>query len=203
MCLYPRLIRNRKYIANKKNGGNVPEMKDSRVALVPVGCGYCMECMKKKANEWKVRLLEEIKTDNTGKFVTLTFNNETYTRIAEQAKKANDKLEGYELDNAIASIAVREFLERWRKKYKESVKHWLITELGQTKTEHLHLHGIIWTEDEKAIDERWNAGKDGKVGFATIGNGVKSYVSEKTVTYITKYVTKVDVVHKYYKPKII
>jgi hypothetical protein len=31
MCLYPRLIKNRKYIKNKKNGGNIPPVKDERV----------------------------------------------------------------------------------------------------------------------------------------------------------------------------
>ena len=39
MCLYPKLIKNRKYIANKKNGGNIPPVSDSRVLMVPVGCG--------------------------------------------------------------------------------------------------------------------------------------------------------------------
>ena len=61
MCLYPKLIRNRKYTANKKNNGNIPEMKDLRTALVPVGCGKCMECRKMKKREWQVRLHEEIK----------------------------------------------------------------------------------------------------------------------------------------------
>ena len=35
MCLYPRLIKNRKYIANKKNGGNIPPVSDLRVLMVP------------------------------------------------------------------------------------------------------------------------------------------------------------------------
>ena len=46
MCSYPRLIKNRKYIANKKNGGNIPPVSDLRVLMVPVGCGKCIECKK-------------------------------------------------------------------------------------------------------------------------------------------------------------
>ena len=61
MCLYPRLIMNKKYTANKKNGGVIPRLTDSRAAQVPVGCGKCMECKKQKAREWKVRLSEECK----------------------------------------------------------------------------------------------------------------------------------------------
>ena len=35
MCLYPRLARNKKYTSNKKNGGNIPKVKDKRVLSVP------------------------------------------------------------------------------------------------------------------------------------------------------------------------
>ena len=34
MCLYPKLIKNPKYKANKKNGGNIPAVFDERVKLV-------------------------------------------------------------------------------------------------------------------------------------------------------------------------
>ena len=125
MCLYPKLIRNPKYKANKKNGGVIPHMKDERVGFTPIGCGECIECMKKKANEWRVRLNEDIKKHTNGVFVTLTFSNESYRELSKLCKG-----KGYNLDNEIATLAVRRFLERWRKKYKKSVRHWLITELG-------------------------------------------------------------------------
>ena len=48
MCLFPKLIKNKKYIANKKNGGNIPPFFDDRVLHVSVGCGKCMECTKKR-----------------------------------------------------------------------------------------------------------------------------------------------------------
>ena len=44
-------------------------------------------------------------------------------------------LQGYELDNAIAAYAIRKFLERWRKKFKKSLRHWLVTELGHNGIE--------------------------------------------------------------------
>ena len=47
MCIYPRLI------ANK------------RILSVPVGCGKCMECKKQKSREWSVRLQEDIKIAQT------------------------------------------------------------------------------------------------------------------------------------------
>jgi len=195
MCLYPKLIQNRKYIANKKNGGVIPPVSDLRVLYVPAGCGKCMECKKQKSREWNVRLQEEIRHNNKGKFVTLTFSNESIKELTKEIKG----LEGYNLDNEIATLAVRRFLERWRKKYKKSVRHWLVTELGGNGTENIHLHGILWTEESaKTIDKIW------KYGYTWVGdknNG--GYVNERTVNYITKYVTKTDLKHSQYNSKIL
>lgn len=192
MCLYPKLINNPKYKANKKNGGIIPAVFDNRVLQVPIGCGNCIECRKKKKREWQIRLYEECEENKNGIFVTLTFSNES---IRELGKEINN-LDGYERDNAIASLAVRRFLERWRKKHKKSVRHWLITELGHKGTENLHLHGIIWTDKREDINNIW------KYGFTWIPSEKKK-VGERAVNYIIKYITKVDIKHSQYKPKIL
>lgn len=184
MCLYPKLIRNRKYSVTKKNGGNVPELKDPRALWVPVGCGRCIECRKQKAREWQTRLSEEIKTAK-GYFVTFTFNPESYEELS--------KLTGGE-NNALATLAVRRFLERYRKKFKVSCKHWLITELGHTGTERIHLHGILFTKaDKETISNLWG------YGFTYIGD----YCNQRTINYVVKYVTKPDLDHKEYNPVIL
>lgn len=189
MCLYPKLIKNRKYTANKKNGGVIPAVTDKRVLWVPVGCGKCMECKKQKSRSWQVRLLEDIRENKNGKFVTLTFSNES---IAELGKEF-PTLGGYEKDNKIAKLGVRRFLERWRKKHKKSVRHWLVSELGHNGTENIHLHGIIWTDEPNDIKEIW------KYGYTWEG----TFVNEKTVNYIIKYVNKMDMDHKEYEPIVL
>jgi hypothetical protein len=203
MCLYPKLIKNRKYIANKKNGGIIPAVSDNRVLMVPVGCGKCIECKKQKSREWQVRLQEEIRNNTNGKFITLTFSNESIIELTEDSK-----LEGYNLDNEIATKGVRRFLERWRKKYKKSIRHWLVTEIGGNNTERIHIHGIIWTNELEEISKIW------KYGIITIGerkyykgkemnkNSI-GYVNEKTINYIVKYVNKIDQKHKEYNSKIL
>ena len=188
MCLYPRLIKNRKYIPNKKNKGNVPKVKDIRVLYVPVGCGKCMECTKQKANEWRTRLLEEVRENWTGKFVTLSFNEKSLIKLG---KEANEK-EGYKADNEIAKIAIRYFLERWRKATGKSVRHWLVTELGGNGTERIHIHGIIWTEETRLIHDKW------QYGNVWIGQ----WINEITVNYIVKYLHKTDEKHKHYNSKV-
>lgn len=192
MCLYPKLINNPKYRANKKNGGVIPAVSDNRVLHVPIGCGNCIECRKQKKREWQIRLYEECEENKNGVFVTLTFSNESIRELGKEIKN----LDGYERDNAIATLAVRRFLERWRKKYKKSVRHWLITELGHNGTENIHLHGIIWTDNKNEIDNIW------KYGFTWVPKKDKK-VGDRAVNYIIKYITKTDIKHSTYKPKIL
>lgn len=101
MCLYPRIMKNKKYLPNKKNHKRPPALKDPRVKYVPIACGVCMECKRAKSREWQVRLNEEIKV-NKGWFVTLTFNNENLEKFKQETQD----------DNQIATKAIRLFLER-------------------------------------------------------------------------------------------
>ena len=70
MCLYPKLIRNRRYLPNKKNGGVPPVCPDERLLYVTAACGKCFECMKQKGRAWQVRLSEEIRQDPKAIFLT-------------------------------------------------------------------------------------------------------------------------------------
>ena len=211
MCLYSTIILTRKYPENKKNGGIVPAVSDKRTLYVPIGCGHCMECRKQKTNSWRVRLLEDIKEHTNGKFVTLTFSTESLKKLTSYIRDGADDPfnipEGYELDNTICTVAMRLFLERWRKKYKRSLRHWIVSELGHGATEHVHLHGIVRTEQEIASQEKvrqygyvWKGKLKGHhKGIPVLEN----YVNAKTVNYITKYVCKIDLIHQKYKPVIL
>lgn len=206
MCLYPRLIKNKKYESNKKNGGDVPPLplieingkwyEDKRVLSVPVGCQKCIECKKKKAREWQVRLLEDIRHEKNGIMVTLTFSNETIKELS-----AGIRSEGYERDNEIAKKGVRRFLERWRKKHKKSIRHWLVTELGHEGTENIHLHGIMWTD--KGIDEIRDIWEKNGYIYPRKETKKVGYVNERTVNYTVKYIHKMDKDHEYYEPKVL
>lgn len=188
MCLFPRIIINPKYKPNAKNNYNPPNLEDCRVYYAPIGCGKCIECRKQKSAGWKVRLNEDIRMNKNAVFVTLTFDEEHLLKWGSMVDDAPDKI----VENEIARIAVRHFLEKWRKKTKKSVRHWLITELGHKGTERIHIHGIIWTYDKNLIIEKWDN------GFVYLG----TYVNETTIGYIVKYITKIDSDHKGFEPKI-
>ena len=175
-------------------------MNDPRVGYVPIGCGMCFECRTKVANNWRLRLMEDIKKYKGARFIALTFSNESYTELAKIINK-KDNVDGYELDNQIATLAVRRFLERWRKKYKKSIRHWLITELGGGWTEHLHLHGIIYETNLEEVERIWKYGHVWK-GKKKNG-GLINYVNNKTINYMVKYVHKIDENHRLYKPKVL
>lgn len=222
MCLYPEIVSNPRYLPSKKNGGIIPAVKDTRALRIPRGCGHCIECRQKKANEWLVRLNEDIKHHTNGKWTTLTFSNESIKHLCNQEYKftsykwdglRKEKIleeniypigwaKGYVRDNAIATKAMRLFNERWRKKYKKALRHWFITELGHNGTENIHLHGIIWTDESiYEIEKKWEYGHIWKGNY--IYDRIINYVSPKTINYMMKYVTKVDADHKYYKSKIL
>lgn len=188
MCLHTKILPNPKYQPNRKNGGFVPEAPNLHVLVIPAACGKCSECRKQKANEWRVRLNEELRKNPTNKFATLTFSDE-----------ALEKFEEIEA-NEVASKAVELFRKRWYKKYKEGIKHWLIVELGhkakhpwERSTERVHLHGILWTNKTKEeIEKTWS------YGWVDLGE----YVNEKSINYIVKYVTKIDPTHPGFMGKI-
>lgn len=190
MCLYPKIIKNKKYTINKKNKGIIPDVKDERTLMVPIGCGKCIECKKQKKREWQVRVQEEIRENRNGKFVTMTFSNEAIDELMKSVEMNDLKKD---IDNEMATLAVRRFLERWRKRTGKSVRHWLVTELGHNGTERIHLHGLIWTDDVEEIEKTW------RYGHVWIGD----YVNEKTVNYIVKYINKIDELHKGYNSKIL
>lgn len=199
MCLYPKKIINKKYVANQKNGGNIPEppiighdefgpIYDERVYYVNADCGQCIECRKKKARNWQVRLHEELQQSKYAYFITLTFAPK---ELEELCKKTRLKE-----CNAVAAYAVRHSLERYRKDYKKSLRHWYITELGHEGTERIHLHGVIFCDHTlefvKSDKENFYTWKYWKYGLVYVGQ----YCNAQTINYIVKYMHKIDEDHK-------
>ena len=74
----------------KKNQGNVPKCKDERLRYVPTKCGKCIECRKEKARNWRIRLAEELKKSPNALFITLTFNEENYQKLAWELFKKDE-----------------------------------------------------------------------------------------------------------------
>lgn len=198
MCLYPKTIKNKKYLPNQKNEGIIPYMRDVRYEYVPIPCGKCIECRKQRQLNWKLRMLEEIKEHKHNYFITLTFAPEELQKLVDETQVDVEC-------NALATIAVRRMLEYYRKDNKKSIKHFLITELGHENTERIHLHGILFSDETleftnlQPVGRTFNANwKYWKYGIVNVG----TYVGEKTIEYVSKYMTKLDKDHKGFEGKV-
>lgn len=202
MCLNPILIKNKRYVANKKNKGNAPIADDERKLYVPVGCGQCSECREKRANSWRVRLIEEIKVDNKCLFVTLTFNDEALEELTEIMMNDDDEY-AIPTNNEIATYAVRHFFERIRKDTGKSLKHFLITELSDKGR--LHLHGFIWGANHEAYIDKHNVCTNKfltdhwQYGFTFYG----TKITEASVNYMVKYILKANINFPDFIPKVL
>ena len=71
MCLYPKLILNKRYCSTKKNKRVVPPCPDERLRYVTAACGECYECRKQKQRAWVTRMTEELKQNPNAGFYTL------------------------------------------------------------------------------------------------------------------------------------
>ena len=130
MCLYPKLIPNRRYLPTKKNGGVPPICPDERLRYVTLH----IVTGKQKQRQWVVRMSEENRQTPNAYFLTLTIDDKSYKQLKQKYKLKDN--------NDIATKDIRLCLERVRKLTGKSVKHWFITELGHEKTERLHLKGL-------------------------------------------------------------
>ena len=90
----------------KKNQGNVPECKDERLRYVPTKCGKCIECRKEKARNWRIRLAEELKNNPDALFITLTFNEDNYQKLAWELFKKNKENLNYTEQNEMCKTAI-------------------------------------------------------------------------------------------------
>lgn len=190
MCLYPKLILNKKYYPTPSNNYNPPEVKDYRTTKIPAACGKCLECRKKKRRDWQVRLdYENRHNPMPGFFVTFTFAPEHWRRMVERNEKENGSEQPYYLwVNSVAGIGVRWWRERLRQDNIE-FKYWLCPELGH-KNGRMHLHGFVWLNDLNGL-EHWDYG----------WKKIKPII-DKSVAYATKYMFKINPKHKEYIPRI-
>lgn len=194
-CLNPQYRKNPKYLPSKKNGFVRPlPPSDPRLLLLRYDCGKCYECRRSRATMWRFRLLQDYKFSNTKRFhfVTFTFSEDSLSVLRSEFPDLDD--------NGIAKKAVRRFLERYRKRYGVSLRHFLVTELGG-KNGRIHLHGIVmdckagryrgskYIIDMDLFHSIW------QYGFCFFG-----WCNESSISYVTKYIMKQDPFHPDFKP---
>lgn len=175
MCLAPRLIINRHYLkicGNNKHGavscfGSAPDF------YVKVDCGLCVECQKKRGNNWKTRLLDEYHyhvtkfPDDKVIFGTLTIAPAFMDRFDTPVKVDKE---------------IRKFFERYRKMFGCSFRHYLTSEYGEKKGRlHFHFIGFRMLCNIHELRRLWPFGR---VDMQTLKG-------PQGLTYVSGYITKI------------
>lgn len=132
---------------------------------IPLPCGRCPSCRRRKVNEWVFRMLEEDKHSKTSFFITLTYDTD-HVPLQSSGYMTLDKPD------------LQKFFKRLRKKG-SVFRYYAVGEYG-SKSLRPHYHIIMFGNiSEDHIFESW------KLGNIHIGN-----VSGASISYTTKYLDK-------------
>lgn len=185
-CLTPVIIRDKAYAKHKLLNPNA-------TLYIPVDCGTCAECLKKKRAQWFLRGLFELKNSFSSYFVRLSYSDDTlpwYDMPNDVFKR--DILVSEADDNLYPSVCPRDvtlFFKRMRKYlsthyplHEVPVKYLLVSEYGGlTCRPHYHFLIFNFPGDKKqlstALLHTW------KNGQHNIGD-----VEEASINYVLKYI---------------
>lgn len=142
---------------------------------IPVPCGRCPECMKRRVSGWSFRLMQEEKVSTSAYFITLTYDQPIMTRNGFMTLDKPD---------------VQKFMKRLRKAVSQKyphikVKYYLCGEYG-TKGMRPHYHAIIFNvPDTSFIEAAWNKGyiHYGTVSGASVGYTLKYMDKPKKIPF--------------------
>lgn len=175
MCLRPlyihrqidpiRNLENNEPIGTPKDG--IPILRDEGLTAWLVPCGKCVECLKRRKNDWYVRLCREFDCTTAKALVWCTFTFDEYHLPTTRQELA---------------AAIRRFKDNIRKQLGYFPLHWFITERGESGR--LHIHGFLFMKrtfiDFDLIRNAW------KNGYCWL----ERCESKKAVSYSLKYALK-------------
>jgi len=150
---------------------------------VPLPCGRCDFCLKKRANAWMVRNIHEMASHNQCQFLTLTY--------------APDKLPAH---GSLQMSDHKNFMKRYRKeadsRARRKLKFFMCGEYGET-TERAHYHYLIFghmfgdreeVENTPGGNKQWQSQALTKIwgkGRCRIG-----VANPKSAAYVSGYILK-------------
>lgn len=151
---------------------------------MPLPCGRCPPCKKRRVDGWVFRLLEEDKISSSAHFVTLTYAAE-FVPISKNGFMTLDK------------DAFPKYMKRLRKITSNKLKYYACGEYG-TKNKRPHYHAIVFNvpKDEMFYDA-W------KIDGNYLGQVFVGDVTGNSVAYTMKYIDKgpnVDGIYPGWKP---
>lgn len=149
---------------------------DGPPVMVPVPCGRCPPCKKRRASSWTFRLMQEDKVSTSSYFITLTYDTDNVP-INDSGQLTLNKR-----DWQLFMKRLRRQTTTYVKKHdvpNPTIRYYAVGEYG-SKRYRPHYHAIIYNvPDVELIYSSW------ELGTVHIGT-----VSGASVAYTSKYIDK-------------
>lgn len=163
MCVSPLIVKRKTH--NFKYG-----------VTLPVPCGKCPLCVRKKINHWTFRIKKEAELHSSAFFVTLTYDEEHLPKTTSGYPTLNKR------DVQLFIKRLRRHEER--KGNHNKIRYYLVGEYG-SRTFRPHYHAVIFgISSFESIKATWQNGFDYSPEVNTSKYGTKAY------GYILKYTAK-------------
>ena len=192
--------------------------RTGKTVVVDVPCGHCIECLKKRQNDWKLRITHECAEWSHCYFFTLTYRNDMlpcrvvnrdefgcvhYSGTYPNCQKFVDRYPFCDLE--IVSSANKSEIQAFVKRMREDIsrrfydggrwpmKYFICAEYGPNPrgTKRPHYHGIILCNDSsEVLKPYFNLWHAiiGRIDFQEVGIGREDRSS--VANYISKYCAK-------------
>lgn len=139
---------------------------------VPVPCGKCPNCKRRRVDSWVFRMLQEDKVSTSSYFITLTYDTR-FVPISENGFMTLRKSD------------FQDYMKRLRKLcVGDQIKYYAVGEYGTQKSRP-HYHAIVFNVTDPANFERaW------MLGGTLIGRTQVDTVTGDSIAYVVKYIDK-------------
>ena len=192
--------------------------RTGKTVVVDVPCGHCIECLKKRQNDWKLRISHECSEWSHCYFFTLTYRNEMlpcrvvnrdefgcvhYSGTFPMCQEFVNRFPFCDLE--IVSSANKSEIQAFIKRIREDIsrnyydgerwpmKYFICAEYGPNPrgTKRPHYHGIILCNESAEVLEPYFYSwfiTRGRIDFQEVGVGREDRSS--VANYISKYCAK-------------
>lgn len=160
-CMYPYYVSRKFYFAQGDD-------------KVPVPCGKCPECLKRRTNDWALRLTAESKRWSVQHFITLTYENPPMSNNGFMTLRKSD---------------LQKFFKRLRKKH--NFRYYGVGEYG-SNNKRPHYHVILLADAQTSVEVITKAWLTDFDAPAVAGLPFFGTVEEASIRYTIGYYDKGD-----------
>lgn len=132
-------------------------------------CGQCEFCLKKRIQDWTLRMMHQYEISKKAVFLTLTYSNENLPS-----------------NFSLRKVDFQKFMKRLRRHLDVKIKYYGVGEYGE-KTNRPHYHCIIFGLDPTDCEHNLVRLGTWSFGLYHIGRSVEA----EACAYVAKYVTKI------------